>query len=618
MATHVMKIRPHFIQSIRNGAKKHEYRLADDARKAIKPGDVLLLVSNQNPSDYVRVFVNSVETFADWEEALSKNWESDFQGVYSDYSDLIRECHRFYSSDQVKRYGIIVFGIVPEDIRYENARYLLDTNIVIHRESQDEALPIAGKLYHWIDSLGGKKLFHPSLRTELAKHKDKNVAQSMTDKLNAYDEVVPSTKKDPFFSYGVGNALDENSKIDDEMLLQVYSGRTDFLITEDKGILRKAEKLYLRGRVMTIEEFVHLMEKANPSLTDYEVLSIKKDKIGTLEVSDPFFDSLREDYGYTDFDAWLNRKSGEEAYIFKDREGALQGFLYLKKEGEEEPFKGFDKPMKRQSWLKVGTFKSASKGLHVGERFLKIIFDNALSFDVDGIYVTLFEDKRDGVKALMGLMTKWGFVPYCHKDNGELVLVKDMRNYDPDKGPMFNFPLTKPGCSYGFLPIEPEWHGKLFPDLHLRNEDMSLYEKEPCSYATEKIYVCGWRDLKAKPGDLVFIYRKGEGWPKKYHSVVSGLAIIEEILYPRSEEEYLGLVKNKSVFTEDELKSFYRESKYRTVVKLLFLKPFRNKITLKGLYDLGIFDEASNEAPRMSTIITAEQARSIIEKGERQ
>ena len=53
-------------------------------------------------------------------------------------------------------------------------------------------------------------------------------------------------------------------------------------------------------------------------------------------------------------------------------------------------------------------------------------------------------------------------------------------------------------------------------------------------------------------------------------------------------------------------------------MKLLFLKPFRNKITLKGLYDLGIFDEASNEAPRMSTIITAEQARSIIEKGERQ
>ena len=60
---------------------------------------------------------------------------------------------------------------------------------------------------------------------------------------------------------------------------------------------------------------------------------------------------------------------------------------------------------------------------------------------------------------------------------------------------MFNYPLTRPGCSYGFLPIEPEWHGKLFPDLRLRNEDMSIYENEPCSYTTEKIYVCGWRDL---------------------------------------------------------------------------------------------------------------------------
>lgn len=71
--------------------------------------------------------------------------------------------------------------------------------------------------------------------------------------------------------------------------------------------------------------------------------------------------------------------------------------------------------MKKQSLLKVGTFKNASKGLRVGERFLKIIFDNALSFDVDGIYVTLFEDKRNGVKALMGLMTKWGSYPIATK-----------------------------------------------------------------------------------------------------------------------------------------------------------------------------------------------------------
>lgn len=147
---------------------------------------------------------------------------------------------------------------------------------------------------------------------------------------------------------------------------------------------------------------------------------------------------------------------------------------------------------------------------------------------------------------------------------------------------------------------------------------MSIYENEPCSYAVEKIYVCGWPKINARPGDLVFIYRKGEYRPKKYHSVISGMAILQEIIYPKSEEEYLGLVKNKSVFTDDELKSFYRNDKYRTVIKLLFLKPFDRKVTLKRLYDLGIFDETRNEAPRINTIISNEDASKIIREGERQ
>ena len=213
-------------------------------------------------------------------------------------------------------------------------------------------------------------------------------------------------------------------------------------------------------------------------------------------------------------------------------------------------------------------------------------------------------------------MAKWGFIPYCHKRNGELVMIKDLRRYYLNRNPMFNFPLQKPDHEFTFIPIEPEWHGKLFPDLHLKNEDMSLYENEPCSYAVEKIYVCGWKKLKAKPGDLAFIYRKGEKIPKKYSSVVSGIAIIEEIFYPFNEEEYLGLVKNKSVFSDKQLTAFYRDDKYRTVVKLLFLKGFQNRITLKRLYDLGIFNEAENEAPRMNTFISKEKAEMILKEGD--
>lgn len=617
MATYIMKIRPHFIDSIRKSIKKHEYRLATPERKAIVTGDKLILISNQDPSVFVRVTVEGTRVFPEWETALKERWESDFQGIYDRYEDLVKECHRFYSAEQVAQFGIIVFEIKPDIVTYKNKRHLLDTNIIIHRESHDETLPIVGKLYHWIDSLGGTKMFHPLLKKELHKYQDKAIVESFSDKLQAYEQIVPSTEEDSFFKNATSAQNDENSLVDNALLLQVYTGRADFLFTEDKGILRKAEAIFLRDRVLTPEEFVHEMEAANPSLINYEVLSIKKDKIGSLSVSDSFFQTLREDYGYSSFNEWLNKKSGEDAYIFKDKNGILQGFLYLKRENEDEPFADFEKPMKKQKWLKVGTFKNASQGMRIGERFLKIIFDNASYFGVDGIYVTLFENKREGVVALMNLMKKWGFVPYCHKSNGELVLVKDMRNYDYSKDPMFNYPLRKANHGFMFLPIEASWHGKLFPDLHLKNEDMSIYENEPCSYAVEKIYVCGWQKVFAKPGDLIFVYRKGEYWPKKYSSVISGMAILQEIIYPKSEQQYLDLVKNKSVFTEDELKSFYRNDKYRTIVKLLFLKAFDRKVTLKGLYDLGIFSEANNEAPRINTVISRDDAEKIIREGER-
>lgn len=80
-------------------------------------------------------------------------------------------------------------------------------------------------------------------------------------------------------------------------------------------------------------------------------------------------------------------------------------------------------PKKR---LKIGTFKIISTGFRVGERFLKYIFDNAINNNVQEIYVTLFEDKRDEITALSNLLKKWGFVKWGMKNNGETVLVKKL------------------------------------------------------------------------------------------------------------------------------------------------------------------------------------------------
>ena len=102
-----LKIRDHFIDLIKKGIKTHEYRLADSRYANIKVGDVLVLISNQNQHNYIRVTIESIEKYSDWNSALNMYWKKDFEGLFSSYDDAIKECYKFYSKDEVDKYGII-------------------------------------------------------------------------------------------------------------------------------------------------------------------------------------------------------------------------------------------------------------------------------------------------------------------------------------------------------------------------------------------------------------------------------------------------------------------------------------------------------------------------------
>lgn len=111
--------------------------------------------------------------------------------------------------------------------------------------------------------------------------------------------------------------------------------------------------------------------------------------------------------------------------------------MYLKTEDKNEKYDDISPKFPSKNRLKVGTFKIISTGFRLGERFLKIIFDNARKFNVDEIYVTLFENKREEVKQLKRFMESWGFRKWGYKDNGEAVLVKSMIDYDNNESPKF-------------------------------------------------------------------------------------------------------------------------------------------------------------------------------------
>ena len=133
--TYLMKIKEKFINSISTGKKTHEYRLNDNERRKIKCNDRIVLISKSNPSNYIDVRVSNIEVYKSWEEALKKYWGQDFKCIYSNLNLAIKECCKFYDSKDVEKYGIVVFSVAPMKYQLKESKILLDTNIIIARES---------------------------------------------------------------------------------------------------------------------------------------------------------------------------------------------------------------------------------------------------------------------------------------------------------------------------------------------------------------------------------------------------------------------------------------------------------------------------------------------------
>ena len=147
MKTDYFKIRDKFIDSVRNGEKRHEYRLASIENREIKIGDNLILISNTNKESFVRTTVKGIRLYIGWEEALHDNWQEDFKDIFSSLDEALRECDRFYRRDEVKEFGIISFDVEPVITDYFNTSVLLDTNIIIKRESGNNASFVVTNLF---------------------------------------------------------------------------------------------------------------------------------------------------------------------------------------------------------------------------------------------------------------------------------------------------------------------------------------------------------------------------------------------------------------------------------------------------------------------------------------
>lgn len=109
-------------------------------------------------------------------------------------------------------------------------------------------------------------------------------------------------------------------------------------------------------------------------------------------------------------------------------------------------------------------------GLKLGERFIKIICENAIKLAVDEIYVTIF-DKGEPQKYLISLLKNFGFSYWGRKvDSNELVYIRSMAKQFNLDDPRKSFPYISKTTNNFIVPIWPNYHTKLLPDSILKNE----------------------------------------------------------------------------------------------------------------------------------------------------
>lgn len=334
-------------------------------------------------------------------------------------------------------------------------------------------------------------------------------------------------------------------------------------------------------------------------------------KFADIDLNDPFFDSLKEDY--PGFEEWFDRKAKDErkAYV-QYTDNKLQAFLFLKNEsGEELTDVTPNRPACKR--LKVGTFKIDAHNTRLGERFIKKIMDVAIYIGADEVYVTVFA-KHGG---LIRMLERYGFNMEGTKGE-ENVYVKNMRSLSGDQ--IKDYPLiTTKGKRKFALSIYPEYHTRMFPDSILKNEENQKYELiKDVSYtnAIHKIYLCSMAGVsQLQKGDLIAIYRtKDDKGPARYRSVVTSVCQVEEIKSPKDfqcVDDFVNYTNYYSIFDTKELMNWYN-NKNCVVLKMTYNVAFKKRVTRDYLLnELKISTEYWGFFQ-----LTDEQFSAILKKGE--
>ena len=462
-------------------------------------------------------------------------------------------------------------------------RILLDTNIIILREDHKVIHDDLQMLFKNIQKLNYKILLHPKSIEDINRDPNDQRKKITLSKFKTYDilEPAPNPNTDSNYLDIIGAPRKENEKIDNFLLFAVYRNAVNFLITEDLGIHKKAKKTRLSERVLNVIEALDLFKKDLPQEVKLPP-ALHKTTMASLDVNDPLFNSLREDY--PNFNDWYARKSrtGRECWVYIRNNGFLGAILIYKSENEvvlSEP------PLERNNRLKISTMKVSHVGYKIGELLLKLSFELAIKNNIPELYLTHFTREND---YLVDLIEDYGFnkvsiINHDWTDIPEDIFLKkilisdeDIRGLTPSeisKNYYPNFYDGKEVRKY-IIPIQPIYFKRLYTDFPKRQTTINEYLGQFIIQGNtiKKAYLSHSSSKKMNVGDLLLFYRSEDA-----QSILS-IGVIERVDYDmRDPTEIISIVGKRTVYSTAEIEKI---SKKNTTV-ILFNHHFHFKKPIK-------------------------------------
>lgn len=392
-------------------------------------------------------------------------------------------------------------------------RVLLDTNIFIYRENDHIISYDLQQLLSVLNKLKTELLIHPLSLEEIRGDQDTRRQAVMLSKIGAYPllEMPPVPEKDLEFFNIIEQKDEAHDLIDNHILYTVYKDAVDFLVTEDRDIHKKAIKLGIDNRVLLIAEALTVFRGHLQKDSIIIPPALERKPIHNLNLSDPFFDSLKEEY--PEFDDWFkkSKREGRNCLVNYKDDGSIGALLVYK--FEDEPIDAIPK-IPRKKRIKLSTFKVAQFGYKIGELFIKLSIDIAIKNGFSEVYLTHFIQPDD---RLVELITEYGFHHVGTNSRGEAIYMKQLFPEPTEAKGLSPFDITKlyyPSYYDGadvkkfIVPILPQYHSRLFTNY----KDRQIELAESAGYfivegnTIRKAYICNSRIKRIAQGDLILFY----------------------------------------------------------------------------------------------------------------